>query len=192
VTDDFYDKEIASKSGGVTPNRPWMLYFLKDRFNKVYKEKQHNKTLDFFMDMIWQAKHSVYGDYNFGFVDMFDDGENLKETFDITLPYIAVFIKDGKFYPMYSYIDQAYQMQDIVEFLDLKYQDVPAMQLRQRVDGIWIYGEYATSYLTEKYFNEIVQSAYKVRSFLKNTVGLDIDFKAHCPLFGKKNKAKKA
>ena len=105
VTDDFYDHEVESKTGGATPDRPWMLFFLKDRMNKVYANKEHNKTLDFFMDMIWQAKHNVYGDYNFGFIDMFDGGENLKETFDITLPYIVVLVKDGKFYSMLSYLD---------------------------------------------------------------------------------------
>jgi hypothetical protein len=168
VTDDFYDKEVASKKGGVTPNRPWMLFFLKDRLNKIYANPDHNATLDFFMDIIWQTKHNVYCDYNFGFIDYFDEGENLKETFDIELPYTVVMVKDTKFYTMVSYLDKAFEVSDIIDFLDVKHKDGPAFPLRPRVDGPWIYAEYATSYLTDRYFNEIVQSAFKVKNILKS------------------------
>ena len=66
------------------------------------------------------------------------------------------------------------------------------MPLRPRVAGLWLYAEYATNYLTDHYFNDIVQSAFKVRNAVKSKFGIEIDFKAKCPLFGKKNKAKKA
>ena len=98
VTNKFYDDEIASKKGGKTPDKPWLLFFVKDRFNNYYGDEQHLHALDYLMDVLWQAKHMVYGDYNFGYVDEWDEGELIKETFDVDWAYNLFLIKDRKFY----------------------------------------------------------------------------------------------
>lgn len=139
VTDDFYDREIASKKGGLTPDRPWLLFFVKDRFATYTKDPKHVEQMDFFMNLLWISKHSVLGDYNYGWVDVWDEGENLKETFDIDTVYTLLMLKDGKYYEMPWYPELSWNANDVAEFLDFKHNDVVGMPIRPRVDGIWLY-----------------------------------------------------
>jgi len=108
------------------------------------------------MNLLWIAKHNVLGDYNFGWIDVWDEGENIKLTFDVDTIYCLFLLKDGKYYEMPFIPELSWNANDVVEFLDYKHLDVPAMPIRPRVDGIWIYKEYATIYLTEHHFNDII------------------------------------
>lgn len=145
VTDYFYDNEIASKKGGLTPDKPWLLFFVYDRFNT--KSEAHLRDLDFFMNLLWIAKHEVLGDYNFGWIDIWDEGENLRETFDVESAFTLLMLKDGKYYEMPFYPEISWNANDVVEFLDYKHADVVGMPMRPRVDGIWLYREYVAKYL---------------------------------------------
>jgi hypothetical protein len=189
VTDQFYDSEVASKRGGLTPKKPWLLFFIVDRFNQYYQQDSHAQNLAMFMDLLWQVKRNVYGDYNLGFVDITDHGENLKETFDVEKAYAMLMVKNGQVFEMPNN-DFKWTVQDVVEFLE-KPEGI-GMPVRTRVDGVWMYYEYFTNYMVQHYFKDLISFTYKARANIKDWSGYEIDFKSTCPLFGKKHKAKKA
>jgi|LakMenE01Jun11ns_1017448.scaffolds.fasta_scaffold7173462_1 hypothetical protein len=49
-----------------------MIIFVKDRFNTYFKSEEHAKTLNFLKNILLETKNAVLGDYNIGYVDVFD------------------------------------------------------------------------------------------------------------------------
>ena len=76
--------------------------------------------------------------------------------------------------------------------MDFKHKEVTPSPLRPRVTKWTLHQDYIAKYLAENYFTETIDLAIKVRNFIRDKFGYTIDYKARCPMFGKKHKAKKA
>ena len=121
---------------------------------------------------------------------MWDDGELLKETFDIEEQPSLRFIKDGMVYWVKWQNDRFWTAEDVLDFVN----NLPSHRsnyLRNRVKaGPGLYYEYVASYLAENYFDEIIPQVLTARKILRE-YGFDYDFKELNKDFGKKNVGRK-
>lgn len=84
LTDDLFDQQINEK--------PWLIFFVFDRHNPT-------NTLQYVYQLLTQVAAQSDG-VQVAFVDVLDEGELLKETFDIDRQPACVYVKDRMVYYM--------------------------------------------------------------------------------------------
>lgn len=95
VTYDIYDELIEERT--LENGQGWLIFFIRGRFQESMTDI--NKQL---FRLIWHAKHNINApDYlKVGFVDIIDEGELLKETFDIYEVPSVRYVFGGKFHTL--------------------------------------------------------------------------------------------
>ena len=75
-----------------------------------------------------------------------------------------------------------YNTGDFVMFLDGGFEKAPVEPLRGRVsEGLHLTFEYTCSWLSEKYFDDILSTFLKVRKLIRDKLSIEIDMKSENP-----------
>lgn len=146
MTDDLFDSQVNSKQ--------WLVFFVFDRYNPKY-----SSTLQFVHKLMTEVSVRVPSTIQVAFVDVMDNGELLKETFDIESTPSAIYIKDGLVYYMPQQVPNkiTWLASDFSDFIDVNHKKERSNFLRPRVTpGFSLYKEYTARWLAETYFDEIM------------------------------------
>lgn len=131
---------------------------------------------------------------NIVFSDVLNEGELLKETFDIdTVPSIRL-IKGEKVYHLkWNKSGGLWSKTDLVNFINSGWESAPVEKLRSRVtEGIMLYAEYIVNTMTDRSFTSAMENYLTLRKLINEWTGYKHDLKQYNQNFGKKNSFKKS
>jgi len=95
------------------------------------------------------------------------------------------------FYLLPSPATNSWTPHDFTRYLS-QYQDLKSNFLRPRVtEGVQLYAEYISRYLSENYFEQIFSTFLKLKNTTRDHLNLDFDLKTLNKDWGKKNMGKK-
>jgi hypothetical protein len=142
----MFDKEVFGNY-----SKPWIIAFVRDRFNTEDKRIRtlNQKTFR----LIWSLKHTVHEDYNVGFVDTMDNGELLWETFDLeVLPSFRMIMNDTVYMVPDPKGGRMPGTMDLLAFADYGYKrpDTLTHKLRRRVDPSELWLEYMSKFVARE------------------------------------------
>jgi hypothetical protein len=130
--------------------KQWLIFFVFDRHSDKYEV-----TNEYLYYLMGDVAKLTLGETIVAFVDVMDEGESLKETFDIETTPSIVWVKDQ----LVTHLPkkQHYQPQDFTDFIQSN-NNVKELQnyLRKRVIGLNLYKEYAAKYLAENHFDDFM------------------------------------
>jgi len=148
ITDEIYDDKIYERLDGNKAH--WIIVFTKDRFNQRPEQGWLELNQRLYQAM-WELKNEMKDSINIGFIDIYEDGEIMKETFDLTVVPSVRYIEYYTAYQM-LWTDQRYNFfhtGDFLNFLQEGYNTAPQEVLRSRVldTRFHLLFEYACAYL---------------------------------------------
>jgi len=178
MTNDLFDSEIIANQ------KSFVVIVISDRFKAGSQ---------LFLESLAQAMEGLVDlGVRVGWVDILDDGELIKETFDIDRTPSGVYIHQGNVYTIPWPTTRFWTTDDLKGFVD-SFSELKFMTLRPRVQrGLELYEEYAATYLSQHYFEDIFTSFLQGRKFFRDVLDYDYDFKSLNKDFGKRNIAKKS
>ena len=124
ITNEIYDDQIYERLDGNKAH--WIIIFTKDRFN-MRPETGWSELNQRLFEAMWELKNDKKDSINIGYVDIYDDGEIMKETFDLTVVPSVRYIEYYTAYQM-LWTDQRYNFfhtGDFLKFLAEGYTSAP-------------------------------------------------------------------
>lgn len=179
LTDDLYDAEIEKKQ--------WLVFFVFDRHNEKYEA-----TLKYIYTLL---KTLDVSPVQVAFVDVLEDGELLKETFDIERQPACVFVKDQMVYylPSGPQNTLTWTAADVSDFIDVNHKREKQNYLRTRVrKGLPLLFEYVSEYVAQNYFEDVMPQFLHAKRLTETVTGFKLDMKEYNKEWGKKSRSKKS
>ena len=128
---------------------------------------------------MWILKHTLHDQLNVGFVDIYDDGELLKETFDIEVTPSVRFMSKGVIYH-YNWPDyKQTTSEDLINFVESDHKSKTKKSDRRRrvQDGPELYFEYVAKYLADNHFDEGLPLFLQAKNWVRDNLDYEYDFK---------------
>ena len=121
-------------------------------------------------------------------MDIVDNGELLKETFDITEVPSIRYIFQGKFHTLkWKQTGHLWSAADIVAFVsDIDQNRLWAFERKRVKEGLDLYMEYWVRFLAENHFDDIMNMTRETKRWLNDYLGYEVKLKDYNRNFGKK------
>lgn len=172
----------------------WLVIFTKgiSSENPYDTMASINEKLAESLTVVAGSKDAKAGKLRIGYVDIHEDGELLKETFDLdAIPSVRL-VKDDKVYHL-KWVNGLWSTQDIEAFIkDHEESSLYDFKRSRVTDGIFLSLEYVINTLAEQQFTSTMENYLWAKKLIFENTGYKHDLKHVNPNMGKKKAFKKS
>ena len=126
-----------------------------------------------------------------GYVDTNNEGELLKETYDIEVVPSIRLVEGDKVYAA-KWVEGLWTVEDLQNFVNGGYLSTANYDKRERITPLFLHFEYVLNALSVNHFTEVMENYLWLKKVVFEWTGYKHDLKSVNSLFGKKNAFKKS